>query len=262
MHAVRRRMPRNGGLCALLLCAALTGCATDRVNVDKSVMSDRDSTRRNAGVAESYRVGCPDVLEVRMPGRAELSGQHVIGPAGRIDLGDYGALRVEGRTLAEVGRLIAAETGQPPADVEVRVAQFRSQYLFLFGQIIGWQRTVPYQGPETVLDLLQRVGGLTLGAEPGKVYVVRTHLGDSQRPEVFHVDLAAIVMKGDDKTNIRLLPFDQVYVGASRQAEIEKSFPPWLRPLYQSLWNMLPDPAQHAAPAPPQSRWVSAAHSS
>jgi protein involved in polysaccharide export with SLBB domain len=263
MRAVRRRKPRNSALLALLLCAVLTGCASDRANVEKNLMSDRDTTRRNAGVTESYRVGCPDVLEVRAPGRAELSGQHVVGPTGRIELGDYAALRVEGRTLPEVGRLIAAETGQPPSDVEVRITQFRSQYLFLFGQIIGWQRTVPYQGQETVLDLLQRVGGLTVGAEPRDIYVVRTHLEDSQRPEVFHVDLKAIVMKRDDKTNIRLMPFDQVYVGASRQAEIEKSFPPWLRPLYQSLWNMLPDPERRPAAAPPpQSRWVAGAHSS
>jgi protein involved in polysaccharide export with SLBB domain len=243
---------------ALLVCAALAGCATDRGSVEKNLMSNRESTRRGAGVAETYQVGCPDVLEVRVPLRTELSGQYAVGPTGRIELGDYGTVRVEGRTLAEIARLIASETGQSPQDVELRVAQFRSQYVFLFGQVIGWQRTFPYQGQETILDLLQRVGGITLGAEPREVYVVRTHLGDSQRPEIFHVDLNAIVMKRDEQTNIRILPFDQVYVGETRQVHIEKSFPPWLRPIYQSLWDMLPDPGrQPAAAPPPQPRFVS-----
>jgi polysaccharide biosynthesis/export protein len=250
-------------LAALFLCVAVAGCATDRNNIEKNLMNNGDSARRSEGVAEQYRVACPDVLETRIAARSELSGQYAIGPAGRIELRDYTALRVEGRTLPEVARLIADETGQPPDAVEVRVAQYRSQYLFLFGQVIGWQRTVPYQGQETVLDVLQRVGGITLAAEPREVYVVRTHLGDSQRPEIIHVDLKAIVLKRDDKTNIRLLPFDQVYVGESKQAQIEKSFPPWLRPVYQSFWHMLPnqEPRPPAAP-PPGPRWVTGAHSS
>jgi protein involved in polysaccharide export with SLBB domain len=252
-----RRAPPARGLLVLALAAALAGCATDRASIEKNLMADRHSARRSAGVAENYRVACPDVLEVRVADRPELSATYVIGSNGRIDVGDYGALRVEGRTLPEVAGLIADETGQPPAGVEVRVADFRSQQLFLSGQVVGWQRTVPYRGQETVLDLLQRVGGITPGAEPGDVYVVRTHLGDNQRPEVLHVDLKAIVMRRDDRTNLRLMPFDQVYVGGTRQAEVEKSFPPWLRPVYQAIWNMLPTAQRRAPPEPPAaSRWV------
>ena len=45
-----------------------------------------------------------------------------------------------------------------------------------------------------MLDLLQRVGGIAPGAAPQDVYVVRSHLGEG-RPEVFHVDLDAIVLR-------------------------------------------------------------------
>jgi polysaccharide export outer membrane protein len=242
---------------AVLLCAALAGCASSRASIEKNLLADRDNVLRGQGVVEQYLVGSPDVLEVRVPGRTELSGQYTVGPTGRIALGDYGPLRVEGRTLGEIATAIAEETGQDPASVTVRVVAFRSQYLFLFGQVIGWQRTVPYQGQETVLDLLQRVGGITPGAEPEDVHVVRAHLGDSQRPEVFHVDLKAIVLNRDEKTNLRLLPFDQVYVGETRQARVEKSFPPWLRPIYQTFWNMRPDADGSPPPEPaPRSRWV------
>jgi protein involved in polysaccharide export with SLBB domain len=92
-----------------------------------------------------------------------------------------------------------------------------------------------------VLDLLQRVGGITPGAEPRDVYVVRPHLGDNQRPEAFHVDLHAIVLRHDHKTNIRLLPFDQVYVGQTRKAQIEQAIPPWMRGAYQAIWRASPD---------------------
>jgi protein involved in polysaccharide export with SLBB domain len=245
---------------ALLLCAALAGCATDRANVGKNLMADRASALRSEGVAEHYLVGCPDVLEVRIRNRPELSGQVAVAPTGCIALAGYAPLCVEGRTLPEVAHLIAGETGQAPDEVEVRIAAFRSQFLFLSGQVVGWQRTVPYQGQETVLDLLQRIGGITSGAELADVYVVRGHMGDIQRPEVFHVNLRAIVINHDEKTNIRLMPFDQVYVGESRPAQMEKAVPPWLRPFYQAFWNILPDtPSAPPAQPSPASRWVAGA---
>jgi protein involved in polysaccharide export with SLBB domain len=122
----------------------------------------------------------------------------------------------------------------------VRVLEYRSAYVLLFGEVVGSQRSAPYRGPETVLDLLQRVGGITVGAEPKDVFVVRPHLGDSQRPEVFHVDLQAIVVKHDERTNLRILPFDQIYVGETRQAKVEKALPPWLRTLSQAIWDTRP----------------------
>jgi protein involved in polysaccharide export with SLBB domain len=249
------RAPSALLLGALLFCA---GCAADRINVERALVAGLNDVQRAQGVTEHYQLHCPDAIEVRIRNRPDLSKQYAIEATGCIDLGDCGPVRVEGKTLTEVAHRIAKATGEPHEDVAVRVTAFRSQYLFLTGQVIGWQRTVPYQGQETVLDLLQRVGGITPAAELRDIYVVRTHLEQNQRPEVFHVDLAAIVLKHDDKTNIRLLPFDQVNVGESRQSQLEKTFPPWLRPIYQAVWDILPNRAQPPPPprAAPASRWV------
>jgi protein involved in polysaccharide export with SLBB domain len=122
--------------------------------------------------------------------------------------------------------------------VRVRVAEFNSQQLYLFGEVTGLQRAVPYRGAETVLDLLQRVGGITPGASLGDIEVVRTHVADGKAPEVFYVDLAAIVLKHDQHSNLRLEPFDQIYVGESRRSRLTCSLPPWLRPLYKTVCGM------------------------
>lgn len=217
-----------------MFCMA-SGCAKDRIAVEKNLMAQK-SVAEQVEVALRYRVGCPDIIEITTP-RMETSGRFEIQPDGRIDLGDYGNLRIEGRTPQEVAKIVAEETGANPAEVEVRVAEFRSQHLLLFGEIIGSQRSISYRGPETVLDALQRVGGITPGAEPRDVYVLRPHLGDHQRPEVFHVDLHSIVLKHDHKTNIRLLPFDQIFVGETRKAQIEKAIPPFVRSAYQAIWE-------------------------
>src|SRR5262245_1529057 len=154
--------------CALGLVTALAGCAHQR-DVEKNLMSDRAAPDRNAGVVDGYRVGCPDVLEVRVADRPDVTGLATIDLSGRIGLGHYGQPRVEGRTPAEIVRLIANQVGAAPSQVQVRVAEFNSQHLYLFGQVIGWQRAVAYQGQETVLDVLQRVGGIAAGAAPDEI---------------------------------------------------------------------------------------------
>ena len=224
---------------ALASLAALTlmsgaGCVKDRAFVERNLMAQHAPEAR-ALVAECYRAGCPDVIELEIAQRPEFTGRYEIGADGRINLGDYGKPRVEGRTLAEVAKLIAQETGVSAENVQVQIGEFRSQHILLFGEVTGLQRSVPYRGPETVLDLLQRVGGITPGAAPDDVYVVRPNVGANRRPEVFHVDLNSIVMRHDQKTNIRVEPFDQVFVGETRRAKIEKAIPPILRGVYRAI---------------------------
>jgi len=242
--------------CWLVLLTSVLGCANDQQTVvKKNLMGEKLTAERMAGVAEHYQVGCPDVLEIAVANRPEFNGNYFVEPDGRINLGQYGGMRVQDRMLADIGRQLAQQVGVQPPDVRVRVVDYRSQQLVLIGQVIGWQRTVPYQGQETVLDLLQRVGGISPGAAPEGVYVVRAHLGE-RRPEVFHVNLDAIVMKKDDATNIRLLPSDHIFVGETRQARIEKAVPPLLRPVYQKLWDMLPVDQQPRESENVLSRWI------
>jgi protein involved in polysaccharide export with SLBB domain len=193
---------------------------------------------RSQGVAGQYHIGCPDVLEVTVEGRPEYSGRCAVGPDGRVELGPLGGVRVEGRPAEEAARLVAAEARLPAGRVQVRVAEYNSQQVYLFGAVTGLQRAVPYQGPETVLDLLQRVGGITPGAAPGEVHVVRPHVAEGRPPEVFHVDLQAILLKHDQRTNLRVQPFDQIYVGETRQSALAKCVPPCLRPVYEAVCGM------------------------
>jgi protein involved in polysaccharide export with SLBB domain len=226
---------------AFALCLAVAGCLTYRDNVEKNSLRQRYGHEHNPVAMENYLVGCPDVLAVQLPIQPELNGKYVIGPDGRIHLGPDTAVRVEGYSPKEAANQIAEAMHIPAQNVAVSVADFRSQHVILFGEVIGWQRVVPYEGQETVLDLLKRTGGITRGAAPESIYVVRTHVQDGHRPEIFHVNLPAIVSGKDDRTNIRILPYDQIYVGETRRSHIEKAIPPCIRPFYQMLWLNLPD---------------------
>ena len=69
----------------------------------------------------------------------------------------------------------------------------------------------------------------TREAEPREVHVVRANVAIGRRPEVFPVDLAAILTRGDAKTNVPLQPYDQVYVGETRRSNWAKYLPPWMQ---------------------------------
>jgi protein involved in polysaccharide export with SLBB domain len=196
-------------------CVLFVGCVhqarqhagndTKSSGVSKPANSDRE-------IAESYQVGCPDELTIEVSGKAGFTTRKMVGPDGRIELGNYGKPRVEGRSPAQIAELLAADLAVPRDMVRVRVAEYSSRQLFLFGPIAGKQQSFPYKGQETVLEFLQRTSAFPPDKHPADVYVVRAHIVEDGRPEVFHIDLTAITDHHDLKTNVRLLPNDQIYL--------------------------------------------------
>jgi protein involved in polysaccharide export with SLBB domain len=252
-----------------LALSLLVGCASGPPRLDQALMADRGAEGRNHGVEQAYHVFCPDVLQITIDSKKQQtarnrgnraiqlvsvpsvdsgsflpSGKYAIDADGRIDLGPLGKLRVEGRSPPQLVNLLSDEIGVPAERIHVKVVEYNSQQIYLYGQVMpdglakSSQRAVPYQGPETVLDLLQRVGGITPGAASNDVNVVRSNLANNQPPLVFHIDLRAIVMNQDQSTNLRLQPFDRVFVGEAKKSSLEKCLPPCVRPIYEKLCGM------------------------
>jgi protein involved in polysaccharide export with SLBB domain len=212
----------------------LAGCAAGKGTADSTVQSSRTPAVTVRAVSDHYQVSCPDRLEINVGPSPPLEIR--VRVDGRINLGALGEVRVEGLTCGEIEHRLAAKAHLPDAAVHAQVEEFRSQQIYIFGEVNGLQRAVPYQGQETVLELLRRAGGLSEGAEPDDVTVVRTHVADGRQPELFPIHLNASA--GDARAGLKLEPFDQVYIGETRRSSIRKLLPPWLRPLYESLTGM------------------------
>jgi protein involved in polysaccharide export with SLBB domain len=252
MHLGRGRSFWWAGFLASAL-GLLTGCAAHRAQIEQAVLAERPSPDHLRDIANAYHARCPDMLSVDITGLPQYSGPQRIGADGRINLGDSGRPRVDGETAAEIIRTVADAVGVSPEQVHIQVAEHNSQYLYLFGEVAGLQRAVPYQGPETVLDLLRRVGGLTPAAALSDIKVVRSHIADGKTPEVFPIDLAAIVLRNEPETNLVLEPFDQVHIGQSSRSRFGACLPPWLRPTYERICGMKRQPQEvHLSENPSQ----------
>src|SRR5437879_10878753 len=63
----------NPRLSAALLFLLLAGCAANRSHVDRALLAGKGSPAHSRGVAESYTVHCPDVLQVAVADRPDLT---------------------------------------------------------------------------------------------------------------------------------------------------------------------------------------------
>lgn len=219
--------------------ALAPGCTGIGPHIDQALRENQSSQRPQHEAGSDYQVGCPDVLAVTVADNADWQRRAIpIGVDGRIELGQAARLRVEGRTAAETATLIAARLGIPASQVRVDMAEYRSEKVYLFGEVAGQERAVSFRGQETVIELLQRAGGITPAAAPNEVYVIRPHVAQGQPPEVFPVKLRDILVDHDNRTNVVLEPSDQVHIGEMRRSTFGRCIPPILRPLYDGLCGM------------------------
>jgi protein involved in polysaccharide export with SLBB domain len=231
----------TGGRAALLL-ALVAGCSGTQFLQQKCpTPPDPKAAAEAPAPSAAYQVACPDVLEVTFADRPEWDAVAVVDVDGRLPLVEPGNPRVEGHTLEEIRAALARLAGCAPERVTVALAAPRSGRVVVYGPVRGKARTVPYQGPEPVIDFLKRVGGLPPGSKLNQVYVIRPNVAAAARPQVFRVNVPAVLVDDDQRTNVPLQPDDQVYVGETRQSSLSRLMPDWLGTAYRRMTGLLPD---------------------
>ena len=150
----------------------------------------------------------------------QITGEHLIGPDGTINLGTYGRVYVNGKTVAQVQEAIEERLSEKLEDPEVAVDVFsynsKSYYLILEGFERGDAiRRTPITGNETVLDAIAAANGLSTTSSRTRIWVARPS-PDHGPDQILPVDYHGIVMRGDTSTNYQLMPGDRVYIAEDR----------------------------------------------
>jgi polysaccharide biosynthesis/export protein len=148
--------------------------------------------------------------------RQPITGEHLVGPDGTVNLGVYGRVYVAGSTVDFARQQIRAHLSQflQFPEVSVDVVGYNSKAYFIITEGAGFGDGVnrfPVTGNETVLDAISQINGLSQVSSK-KIWVSRPAPDGSGRCEILPVDWVAITKCGASATNYQIFPNDRVFV--------------------------------------------------
>ena len=149
-------------------------------------------------------------------GQQQVTGEHLVGPDGTVNLGTYGSVYVTGLTLAEAKEVIEAQLDKflDAPLVSVDVFSYNSKVYYVITEGAGQGDNVakfPVTGNETVLDAIAQINGLSKLSSK-EIWIARPAPSGIGCDQVLPVDIDAIMRGGATATNYQLLPGDRLFI--------------------------------------------------
>lgn len=232
----KRRLPRARADLLLAGLLALCGCAQTVSGLPPAPRVPAPQ----AGVAAHippYRLQVGDVLGVRLLLNPELNEEVTVRPDGRISTVLAEGVRAYGRTPEELAAVLrrdyAKELRAPRLSVEVR--SFAPNRIYVAGEVNTPGEFITVGPNLSVLQALARAGGVKLSADPDRIFLVRRGPGDVA--QVFAVSYRRAITGADPGADVRLAPFDVVYVPRSGVYEFYTHFNQYLQQFVPVSWG-------------------------
>lgn len=149
-------------------------------------------------------------------GAQQISGEHLVGPDGRINLATYGQVYVAGLTLDQARVAIEKHLANylEAPQIAVDVFAYNSKYYYVITQGGGQGDDVqkfPITGNETVLDAIGNLGGLSQLSST-RIFIARPAPNGVGCEQILPVNWEEISRGASTATNYQLMPRDRLYI--------------------------------------------------
>ena len=154
-------------------------------------------------------------------GQQEISGEHLVGPDGTVNLGVYGNIYITGMTIPEARAAIERHLSEhlELPSIALDVVSYNSKVYYVITEGAGFGDTVvrvPVTGNETVLDAVATIGGISRVANKKKIWIARPGPAAGGCDQVLVVDWEGITKGANTATNYQLLPGDRLFIAEDR----------------------------------------------
>jgi len=226
-------MFRRPLIVCLLPLLAVGGCATGKQRSTNEKINQWLLASEVDVPPVPYLIQPPDVIVVSSPMAKELDGQGgAVRSDGKFVFNLVGPLDVAGKTTDQVAqdlkRLYRRYYNTDKLDLIVRVTEYRSKFVYVFGQVTR-PGPKPYTGRDSALRVLADAG-FNQDAWPERVVVVRPHEDPGIKQKIT-IDVAGMYERGDMSQNVLLEDGDLLYVPPTPLAQLNVTFAKLLAPI-------------------------------
>jgi polysaccharide export outer membrane protein len=157
---------------------------------------------------------------VASSGAQQITGQHLVGPDGRVNLGTYGAVYVAGATLeqarAAIEEQLSLKLEEPEVFVDVLAYNSKVYYIVTQGGGAGDNvNRFPVTGNETVLDAVSNVQGLSQFSSK-RMWIARPAPNGVGCEQILPVNWDEITQGASTATNYQMMPGDRLFIAEDR----------------------------------------------
>jgi polysaccharide export outer membrane protein len=159
---------------------------------------------------EGYVIGETDVLNIRVAGENDLTGNYTVRLDGKIAFPYVGEIQAADVPLPAFNRALRDKLSACYKDpqVTVEVAEYNSCVVYVLGEVKK-PGVYKFQGRTTLLETVAEAGGYERSAARASTMVVRAFYGE---PRVMRIDMEQVIDDGAITLNIPLEKGDVVVI--------------------------------------------------
>jgi polysaccharide export outer membrane protein len=190
-----------------------------------------------ASAPPPYRVQVGDILAIRLILNPELDEEVTVRPDGRISTTVAHDELAAGRTVPELDKSLDSayvKQLQKP-NVSVVVKSFAPTRVYVGGEVNSPGEFVNVGPPLTVAQALTRAGGAKVSGDDNAVFIIRR--GPNDEPQFLSTRYGDVIHATSAAPDVRLAPYDVVYVPRTGVAEVYKFFNQYVQQFVPVSWG-------------------------